>query len=64
MMLVEERQRLYSIPDVVRLLSVSRATVYREIAAGRLNVVRIGGAVRITVDEVERYVGSLNNEGN
>ncbi len=59
MLLAEKRPLLYTIPEVMHLLAVSRTTIYREMTAGRLNAVRIGGAVRIAADEVDRYIESL-----
>lgn len=43
---------LYRIQDAMRLLSVSRATIYRMINREVLETVRIGTATRITADSI------------
>lgn len=52
-------QLLYTINDVTALTRISRSTIYEHIAAGRLKVVRIGRAVRITPAELERWISDL-----
>ena len=52
--------RLYRIPEVVTQLALSRSMIYREIDAGNLHAVRIGAALRVTSDELNRYVASLS----
>lgn len=49
----------YSLSDACRLLSVSRATIDREVSRGRLKVLKIGCATRVTAEEMTRYLGSL-----
>lgn len=39
-------------------LHVSRRTVYREIKAKRLRVVKVRGSSFVTDDEIERYIKS------
>ena len=51
---------LYRIPEVATRLALSRSSVYREIEAGNLNIVRIGGSLRVTSDELSRFVSSLS----
>ena len=53
------RHRLSKITEAADELRISRALVYREIAAGRLKSVKIGGAARITSEELDRYVDAL-----
>lgn len=43
---------LYRISDAMRLLSVSRPTIYRLINKGSLVVVKIGTATRLTAESV------------
>lgn len=43
-------------PDVTGLTNLGRSTLYNEIAAGRLRAVRIGRAVRIRRDDLERWL--------
>jgi excisionase family DNA binding protein len=43
-------------PDATRLTSLGRATLYAEIAAGRLQSVKFGRAVRIRRDDLEAWI--------
>ena len=43
-------------PDVTRLTNLGRSTIYNEIAAGRLRAVRIGRAVRVRRDDLDRWL--------
>jgi excisionase family DNA binding protein len=52
-------QQLYKISEVTEMLSLSRSSIYREIQEGKLNVVRIGKAIRFLDTEITRYVNSL-----
>ena len=47
---------LYTLEDLGSELKLSRSTLLRAIARGDLRVVRIGRSVRVTADEVARYV--------
>jgi excisionase family DNA binding protein len=49
--------RLYRISDVMELLSVSRATVYRLVAAGKLRLVKIGrSGSRIEATSIDEFI--------
>ena len=48
--------RLLKIADVAKRLAVSVTTVRRLIAAGKLQTVRIGRALRIRPDDLEAYI--------
>jgi excisionase family DNA binding protein len=50
---------LYRVPEAAELLGVSRAFLYREIAAGRLKPVKLGVSTRIPAEELRRYVEHL-----
>jgi len=51
---------LHSIPEAQAMLGgVSRSTLYVEIQAGRIAVVKLGRRTYIAHDELERYVRSL-----
>ena len=54
-------------PGVTRLTSLGRTTIYNEIAAGRLRAVRIGRAVRVRRDDLDRWLerrtGGGSDEG-
>ncbi len=43
-------------PDVPGLTNLGRSTIYHEIAAGRLRAVRIGRAVRVRRDDLDRWL--------
>ena len=43
-------------PDVTRLTSLGRSTIYNEIAAGRLRAVKVGRAVRVRRDDLDRWL--------
>ena len=51
----ETRKAFYSLKELCERWGVCRMTVYREIKRGRLNKKRIGGTVRFSADEVNRY---------
>jgi len=51
--------QLYRITEIGVRLALSRSSIYREIEAGKLHAVRIGKALRITSDEVDRYISKL-----
>lgn len=44
------------VADAARLLNVSPATLYREIAEGRIRAVRIRNTLRIRQSELQRYI--------
>jgi excisionase family DNA binding protein len=46
--------------DAGRRLSVSERTVKRLVASGELPAVKIGGSSRVTVDDLDAYVQSLD----
>lgn len=53
-------QELYRIEEVCRLAKRNRASVYRDIAAGRLRTVKVGSSTRVPRAELERYLaGSI-----
>ncbi len=49
-------QLLYTIDDAVRLLSLSRAFVYRLIQRGELESIKVCGSRRITWDALRDFV--------
>jgi excisionase family DNA binding protein len=54
---------LYSARDTETILSVSHATLYRLIAAGRLDARKIGGKTAITATSIERFLAELPKVG-
>ena len=51
-----ERVLLLRVTEAARVLGLGRTKTYELIADGRLEVVRIDGAVRIPVEAVEQFV--------
>lgn len=61
----EQRTRPYRVAEVADLLDVHRATVYRDIDAGRCEAYRIGsgsGAIRIAVEDYQKYKAYLKEK--
>jgi excisionase family DNA binding protein len=61
----EQRQRPYRVAEVAALLDVHRATVYRDIDAGKCGAYRIGegsGTIRIAVEHFEDYKALLQSQ--
>ena len=59
----ELRRQLYSPRETEHLLSVSHASLYRLIAAGRLDARKIGGKTVITARSIEAFLASLPKIG-
>ncbi len=51
----------FTLPQVARMLAVSKRTLEREIARGKLKVVRIGRCVRIRPDDLAVYSSGLTS---
>jgi excisionase family DNA binding protein len=49
----------FTLPQVARMLAVSKRTLEREISRGKLKVVRIGRCVRIRPDDLAAYSSGL-----
>jgi len=49
---------LLTLNDVADRLQVSRRTVERLVAAGRIRIVRVGRLIRVTERELEAYVAA------
>jgi len=52
-------QALFKVREAQLILATSRATIYRDIAAGRLDAVKIGSATRITAQSLARRLAGL-----
>ncbi|MFC5427606.1 helix-turn-helix domain-containing protein [Paraburkholderia denitrificans] len=50
--------RLYRVSDAMQQLAVSRATLYRLVAADKLRLVKIGSASRITAASINAFLVS------
>lgn len=53
---------LHRVSDVKQMLGIGHTTAYRLIGEGKLKVVKIGAATRITDESVRTYVASLMQE--
>ena len=56
------RLRLYDIPDLVRILRLSRSVIYEQIRAGRLRTVKQGRSRRVSEKAVYDYIALLERE--
>jgi excisionase family DNA binding protein len=56
-------QALFKIKEAERILGISRAGIYRDISAGRLEAVKIGTATRITARSLARRIVELPKAG-
>lgn len=54
--------QLFRIIEVGSRLALSRSSVYREIEAGNLHALRIGKSLRISSEELNRYITVLNEQ--
>jgi len=59
----KEDQLLYTIPEAVRRLRISRTTAYHLITSGELEAVHIGRSVRVPVDAVADFVARARAAG-
>lgn len=55
-------ERLLKLPEVSARLSLSRTAIYRLMARGQLQPVRIGGALRFPTSTVDRLIENLKGE--
>ena len=53
---------LHRVSDVKQMLGIGHTTTYRLIGEGKLKVVKIGAATRITDESVRAFVASLGQE--
>lgn len=51
--------KLLTRQQFLALYALSSTTFYREVAAGRLRVLKVGAATRIATNEAERWAASL-----
>lgn len=54
---------LLSTPDAAARLNIGRSTLYDLIRAGRLATVRVGRRRLVPVEDLARYVASLQADG-
>ena len=53
---------MYSIPEAMVLLSVSRTVIYEQIRSGRLRTVKLGRRRYVTASAIAGYVELLESE--
>jgi len=53
---------MYTVPEVLTLCRMSRATFYREVNARRLVIVKQGSSTRVTAADLSAYVDLLRAE--
>ena len=58
----EPAQQLYRVPDVMRLLSLSRSVIYEQIRVGRLKSVTQGRTRLIPAVAIDDYIVLLQRE--
>ena len=56
--------QLFRITEIGARLALSRSSIYREIELGNLHAVRIGKSLRITSEEISRYIAALSERSN
>ena len=57
--MMDIQSHLMTVADFLRVYSVSRTTFYREVAAGRIRLLKLGTASRIRTEDAERWAASL-----
>ncbi len=59
---MKEPGRLLTITEVLEtVLPIGRSLLYREIRAGRLQIVKIGRRTLVTTDALDQYVATLSD---
>ena len=53
---------LYRVAEAMDVLSLSRSHFYKEVAAGRITIVKSGRSTRVTAAAVDAYVALLEAE--
>lgn len=59
---VGEQKVYYSVNDVLKMLGICRATLYKEINAGKLEIRKVRSRTIILKDALDRYVESLDTK--
>lgn len=59
----EVEKRLLRVTEVCHALGMSRSSIYREIDAGHLRALKIGKSLRITQEELNRFISALQGRG-
>lgn len=51
----------YRIPEVVKIIGISRAAVYRELKERRLHAIKVGNSTLITAEALKKWLTSLGS---
>jgi hypothetical protein len=54
---LDRLEPLYTVDEIAKKAHRSRASIYRDIAAKRLEVTKLFGSTRITQSQYSRYIG-------
>jgi excisionase family DNA binding protein len=57
------KKMAYRIPEVVKIVGISRASVYREIRERRLSAVKAGSATLVTAVALQQWLSRLTPVG-
>lgn len=49
-------EKVYTVDDIMEILTVSRETVYNWIRSGKLTAIRLGRQYRITKDHYDKFI--------
>jgi excisionase family DNA binding protein len=55
-------ERLLRLPEVSERLALSRTAIYRLMARGKIEPVRIGGALRFTASSISQLIEDMKGE--
>ena len=56
-------RELMTVEEFLDLFQIGRTTFYREVAAGRLRIVKIGRATRVTKCDAMTWLNSIRKRG-
>jgi excisionase family DNA binding protein len=59
---MSERPLVYTVPQAAEALAVSRSTVYRLIADGLLETIKVRSRTRVRPGAIDRYLDDLQRQ--
>ena len=54
-------EKFYTIYDVMDMFGVSQSTLWRERKSGRLTFTKVGGSVRFSQSDIDKYIEGFAN---
>ena len=60
---MEHKKGFYTIEDLAKMFAVSRSSIMKWKAEGRITPVRVGNILRFTPQEVDRFIKKHNRDG-